>query len=287
MLTAVLFAPVRSQDRKSQGTGPEQEAFSYLMPGLYYISDAVFMGRRDSVAAPYLMPSLGYYHKSGLHAEASASYLVAPGEGRIDLFMLGGGYQFQKGDFSGSLSATAYFFNDASYNVKSETAGDLTAELAYDWDWVETSLRLSSYLNQEGDPDYFLGIGLRRSWSALDNHLYLQPGVTLFAGTQRFYEAYYNSSRLGNRKGSGAGSGAGASGSGDLRLEEVASFKVLNLELELQAHYFYRHFIFSFYPSLAFPQSPATILTEEGNLKETLDPTFYFVVGVSFWIGGS
>ena len=127
LLSAVLVAPVWSQDRKSGGTEPEHQAFSYLMPGLYYVSDAVFMGRRDSIAAPYLMPSLGYYHKSGWYAEGSASYLVASGEGRIDLIMLGGGYQFTKGDFSGNLSATAYLFSEDSYNVKSETSGDLTA----------------------------------------------------------------------------------------------------------------------------------------------------------------
>lgn len=257
------------------------------MPGLYYVSDAVFMGRRDSVAAPYLMPSLGYYHKSGWYAEGSASYLVASGEGRIDLIMLGGGYQFTKGDLSGNLSATAYLFSEDSYNVKSETSGDLTAMLDYDWDWVETSLRFSTYLNSEGNPDYFLGIGLSKSWFALDNHLYMQPGISMYAGTQRFYEAYYNTSRMGNRKGSGSGSGSIGTGSGEVRLVEASSFKVLNLELEFPAHYFYKHFVFSLYPSLALPQSPATILTEEGSMKEKLDPTFYVIVGVSFWIGGS
>jgi len=286
LLTTALMTPVRSQDKKPSGAEPEQEVFSYLMPGLFYVSDAVFMGRRDSVAAPYLMPSIGYYHKSGFYAEGSASYLLAAGEGRIDLIMLGGGYQFQKGDFSGNLSGTAYIFNEQSYNVKSETIGDLTLKLGYDWDWVESYLSFSGYLNREGGPDYFLGIGLSRSWSTLNDRLYLQPGISMYAGTQRFYEAYYNTSRLGNRKGSGPGTGAPQSGSGDVRLAEATSFKVLNLEFEFPFHYFYRHFIFSLYPSLSFPQSPVTIQTEAGSFQEDLSPTFYIIAGISFWIGG-
>ncbi|MEJ2584815.1 MAG: hypothetical protein P8Z38_07155 [Robiginitalea sp.] len=287
LLSSAFMNPVWSQDKKASGAEPEQEAFSYLMPGLFYVSDAVFMGRRDSVAAPYLMPSLGYYHKSGVYAEGSASYLLATGEGRIDLIMVGGGYQFQKGNFSGNLSGTAYLFNDQSYNVKSETLGDLTLKLGYDWDWVESTLSFSSYLNREGDPDYFLGIGFSHSWTALNDRLYLQPGLSLYAGTQRFYEAYFNSSRMGNRKGTGPGTGLPQTGSEMVNLEEASSFEVLNLELEFPAHYFYRHFVFSLYPSLSFPQSPVTIETEEGGVKEDLDPTFYIIAGVSFWVGGS
>lgn len=273
-----------SQDRKDPGARA-QEAFSYLMPGIAYVSDAVFMGRRDSVAAPYLMPSLGYYHRSGLYGEASLSYLLASGEGRVDLYLLTGGYAFEKGKLSGNFSGTAYFFNESSYNVKSQTSGDVTAQLAYDLGWFETGLGLSSYFNQEGGPDFFLGGFVRRTLSTLDGRLVLQPGVSAYAGTQRFYQAYYSNNRLGNRKSGGQGGGGNApSDPVEVTLQEVEAFRMLNVELDLPIHFFQGHFIFSLYPSLALPQSPSTITTDTGTFVEELDPAFYLIAGISFWI---
>ena len=49
---------------------------SYVLMDVSYINDAVFMGRRDSIAAPYLYPYIGYYDKSGLFADSSVSYLT-------------------------------------------------------------------------------------------------------------------------------------------------------------------------------------------------------------------
>ena len=60
---------------------------SYVLTDLSYINDAVFMGRRDSIAAPYILPSIGYYDKSGLFADATLSYLVGSEENRVDLFL--------------------------------------------------------------------------------------------------------------------------------------------------------------------------------------------------------
>jgi hypothetical protein len=273
-----------SQDRKDPGARP-QESFSYLMPGMAYVSDAVFMGRRDSVAAPYLMPSLGYYHRSGLYGEASLSYLLASGEGRVDLYLLTGGDAFEKGKLSGNFSGTAYFFNESSYNVKSQTSGDLTAQLAYDLGWFEIGLGLSSYFNQEGGPDFFLGSSVRRTLSTLDGRLILQPGISAYAGTQRFYQAYYSNSRLGNRKSSGQRAGGNAATNPvEVTLQEVESFRLLNVELDLPIHYFSGHFIFSLYPSVALPQSPSTITTGTGTFEEELDPAFYLIAGISFWL---
>ena len=75
------------------------------------------MGRRDSVAAPYLLPSLGYYHKSGFYADASISYLLAEGEGRVDLILASAGYQASGERWSGGAAVTAYFFDFFFVNI--------------------------------------------------------------------------------------------------------------------------------------------------------------------------
>ena len=91
---------------------------SYLLTDVSFINDAVFMGRRDSISAPYLFPSVGYYDKSGFYVDLSASYLTRTSENRIDLILGSLGYIFEDKNLRGGISGTAYFFNEDSYNVK-------------------------------------------------------------------------------------------------------------------------------------------------------------------------
>ncbi|MEC7265098.1 MAG: hypothetical protein VXW38_15270, partial [Bacteroidota bacterium] len=93
-----------AQKTSKQNTADEE---SYVLVDLSYTNDAIFMGRRDSIAAPYLLPSIGYYDKSGLFADATASYLTSSAEQRVDLFYLSGGYLFDGKKWSGGLSGTA------------------------------------------------------------------------------------------------------------------------------------------------------------------------------------
>ena len=90
-----------------------------------FINDAVFMGRKDSIATPYLYPSILYHNKSGLYASGSFSYLTKSSESRIDLFLITAGYDFSIKKLTGDISFTKYFFNDDSYNVISEVEADL------------------------------------------------------------------------------------------------------------------------------------------------------------------
>ncbi len=282
MLTS-LGNPGWAQDRKTTAKEPQDTGFSYLMADVSFVSDAVFMGRRDTVAAPYLLPSLGYYDKSGFFADATLSYLLSAGEGRIDLGLLTAGYTFAGRDLSGGLSGTAYFFNDSSYNVKSETVADLSGLLGYDWGLLETSVSLSTYFNQSGNPDFFAGITLSRDLIDTGRHWVFRPMISAYAGTQYFYEAYYNSSRLGNRKGGGRGTGSNADQTKTLFIDEVNKFRLLNLEFSLPVYYFSGHFILSATPSLALPQSPATVRGADQDYTEVLDPAFYFMAGLSYW----
>jgi hypothetical protein len=182
---------------------------SYVLVDVSYMNDAVFMGRRDSIAAPYLLPSIGYYDKSGFFADATASYLTSSDEQRIDLFYLTGGYLFDTDKWSGGISGTAYFFNEASYNVQSEVVADITGLLSYDFKVLELSVYASSYFNKNSSPDLFLGFLADKTIYAFERNLMITPRISVFAGSQYFYEEYYTTSRLGSRKGTGSGSGQG------------------------------------------------------------------------------
>ncbi|MDG1572459.1 hypothetical protein OZ410_09040 [Robiginitalea sp. M366] len=268
------------QQLKVPDAAPREAQFSYTMAEVSFVSDAVFMGRRDTVAAPYLLPSFGVYHKSGFFADASISYLLAAGENRIDLALVSAGYSTAGERWSGGLSATAYFFSTDSYNVQAETSASLTALLGYDFKAVELLGSLNAYFGAEQSTDLFMGITLQRNFSSANLQWHYQPQVSLYAGSQHFYQAYYNTSRLGNRKGSGAGS---RNATQALTLADATRFRILNIEAGMAIDYFTGHWILSLNPYLALPQSPASLTGPDISYTEALEPVFYFTTGISFW----
>ena len=289
----ILFGLLHN-DLTAQISKTSPDKFSYVLGDISYRSDAVFMGRRDSIEAPYIFPSIGYYDKSGFFANASASYLVQKEEQRVDLFLLTAGYIYNKNSFTAGVSGTKYFFNDESYNVQSEIDADLTLLLNYDFKAAEATLIGSSYFGS-GATDLAVTFLLDRTFYALDNKLHINPSIGISGGTQYFYEEYYNTSRLGNRKGSGGknqqGPGQGPGGMTimqesvtNIEMREASEFNLLNIEAQLALQYYHRSFIFSFTPALAFPQTPSSITTPEGTFKEDLDSVFYWSAGISYWI---
>lgn len=259
-----------------------KEKSSYVVFDLKYESDAVFMGRNDSVSAPYLVPSLGFYDKSGFFADASLSYLTKSEESRIDLCLLTTGYQFNSKKLSGLLSGTKYFFSKDSYSIQSEIEGDLTATLGYDLSLFKISLTASSYFSSNSSTDFFAGIQLDKSIYALDDNLEITPTFNIYGGSQYFYQEYYTYNRLGNRKGKNNAENPSINNS--IAIKEVNLFNVLNLEISLPIQFQSNSFLFSFTPHWAFPQSNATITTNETILKENLKNIFYWSAGISYWL---
>ena len=273
-----------AQNSKTTVKEKSNDNQSYLLTDISYINDAIFMGRRDSIAAPYIFPSIGYYDESGFFADVSASYLTSSEESRFDLFLLSAGYMFDSKKWSGGISGTAYFFNEDSYNVQSETVGDFTGMLGYDLDVFEVTLTASSYFNKESSADIFGVLMLNRTFYAADNSLLINPSIALYAGSQYFYQEYYATSRLGSRKGQGNGSSVTEPIMvTNLEIKEASEFNLLNVELSLPLQYYHKQFIFSVTPTLAFPQSSATITTEDAVIKEDLKNVFYWSAGISYW----
>ncbi|MGB7841433.1 MAG: hypothetical protein WBL21_01485 [Salinimicrobium sp.] len=272
----------------------EATDFSYALGNVSYMSDAVFMGRRDSIKAPYVFSSLGYYDKSGFFGNASASYLVSSEDQRFDLFLISAGYLFSKKNLSGGISGTKYFFDEESYNVQSEIEADITAMVAYDFKVTEITLSAISYFGSDSSSDLVASLKLDRTFYAMNKKLLIMPALELQAGTQYFYEEYYNTSRLGNRKGGNGKQGPASSPKGpgkmqdeiittDVTISEASEFNILNLEASLPLQFYHKQFIFSFTPVMAFPQTPASITTDTGIYEEDLENIFYWSAGISYW----
>ncbi|SEK30504.1 hypothetical protein SAMN04488008_101236 [Maribacter orientalis] len=281
-ITTGLVAQNNQQTVKEKSDKDE----SYVLIDVSYINDAVFMGRRDSIAAPYIFPSIGYFDKSGFFVDASASYLVGSEENRVDLFLGSLGYMSHTENLNGGISGTAYFFNEASYNVKSSVVADISGFLSYDFKVLEFSLLASTYFNDGSSADIFTGLTLNRVFFSNDQQFLINPTIAVYAGSQHFYQEYYSTSRLGNRKSKGKGQSINDSPtevSTLVEIQDVSQFNILNVELSLPLQYYYKQFIFSLTPVLAIPQNSATITTEDMVITEDLESTFYFSAGISYW----
>ena len=93
---------------------------------LEFNTNAIYLGRKDSLPTPYLSPTIGYYHKSGAFIEGSLSYLTRSTDARVDGGSLRAGYDFSVGNFTGEAAAEKNFYNSNSTNVKSEIKASLS-----------------------------------------------------------------------------------------------------------------------------------------------------------------
>lgn len=264
---------------------------SYFSVGVNFINDAVYLGRKDSISAPYLYPQLSYFNKSGFYVTGSFSYLTKSNESRIDLFLGTLGYEFTSNKFRGDLSFTKYFFNDDSYNVISEVEADLTANAGYDFDVVDLAVSLTTFFNNGSSSDFFLSSEISHNFMNEKGDFQISPTVGIFFGSQNFYEEYYINNRFGSgrgQSGSGQGSGTGQ-GSGvttttttTVVMNESEKFGLMAIEFSAPAWYVAKPFTFIFLPVFVIPQNPATLTVDSTVYEEDLENTFYFMVGLAY-----
>lgn len=285
-LLSLLFCNLtfgQSNDEKEQTH--KIKDLSYVYFSLNYISDAVFMGRRDSITAPYLYTSMMYHHKSGLYAVGSVSYLTRADEGRVDLFLLTAGFDFTAKKLDGDISVTKYFFNTDSYNVISEVEADITAQLIYDFNIVNLAATAGLYFNSDNSTDFFLSSELSHDFISKNQKFQLSPTAGVYFGSQNFYEQYYINNRFGNGRGQQGQQGQGSRSvieASDISFTESETFGLMAIEFSLPMWYANKPWIFSVLPAYVLPQNPATLTVDNEVFEEDLENTFYWMIGLGY-----
>src|SRR5215469_18695451 len=74
-LLCCFSAFLANAQQKKDSTAPKK---SHWVAGLTYQNNDVYLGRRDSIAVPYLSPSFGYHDKSGFLFPPTAPNLPPP-----------------------------------------------------------------------------------------------------------------------------------------------------------------------------------------------------------------
>ena len=248
----------------------------------YYLSNAVYSGRKDSLTVPYVKTSISYLHKSGLSASAGFSALVKPGNPiNIDAFWLDAGYEFNLGDkFNGGLNLTKTFYSDASFSVSSEIKGEAGAYLGYDAGIVSINTSAYAIFSQSTDISSTLGLSHLFTIETNDNALTIEPSFTAGFGTQNFYEAYFK-----NRKFTTSGTGKGHSGprrnntTSTITFKNNSGFGLLDYETALMVRYEGSRWGVYFNPTYAIPVNPASYTLRNKTTTEPLSNSLFFELG--------
>jgi hypothetical protein len=255
---------------------------SGLSIGLKYLSNNVYLGRIDSANIMYLVPSIGYYHKSGLHVSASVSYQLDAGLNKIDAIALEGGYDFKIGEkFSGGLSVEKYFFDMNSIAFNSVNDFGVGSNVAYDFNIV--SLNASAGLAFNDKTDIITEVGITKSFEF--GKFALEPVIKLFAGTQNYYNSYLaaGKSHLTGNKGHGKGATTKVNTASSYSVVEASQFKIVDYELSIPATYTIHNLKFDMAATYAIPVNAATILSSTGALtKEAISNHFILQLGVTY-----
>lgn len=255
---------------------------SYTTASVMYSSNIVFAGRKDSTPVPYISPSIAYYHKSGLFASGSFSYLTAAGESRIDLYTLAAGYVYKKKNVIASISATKYFFSDKSFNVQSQINGFVSAYAGYDFNNILTVYADASFLFSS-ETDLLFGTEMNHSFYALNNALKITPTAYAGFGTQNYYSEYYTYRNFGSGSYGRGGYGNGSSGQTEIISSvESKKLKLLNYEFSLPVSFSIGNVDFFATPVFVVPLSPSTITVNGITTKEPLSNTFYWMAGLEY-----
>jgi hypothetical protein len=276
-------------DAQDQVKTPKQESTakktSHWVVGANYLSNNVYLGRKDSIVTPYITPSIGYHDKSGFFISGSVSYLPGNGENRIDMSTVEGGYSYASDKFNVEVSAAKDFYSDQSFAVTSEINGRLSASLSYDFGILEPSLDLG--MEFSGTPDIGLGFGLGHSFTIIDDIFETDPAVHINAATQNFYANYFSKRRYSAKRPGGGKTQNIAAG-----LANASKLQIMDYEFEAPFEYTIKKKLkLNFTPTLAIPINPSavTLSTQTSGNKpatqtatENLSSTLYFSLGFSY-----
>lgn len=261
-------------------------ANSHWQAGINYLSNNVYLGRKDSMNLPYITPAIGYYHKSGLFVSGSLSYFSSAAQSQVDLFELVAGYTFTSNKLDGEISFSRDFYNSKSYGVKSETKGSLDGSLSYDFGFVKPTIETGISFNKR--PDYSVAFGLGHSFYAADNKIEIAPSFLVNTSTQNYYSSYYSKRKYALKRKKGNTTGGATI---TAYLTNAGEFKIMDYEFSMPVNYTAGDFTFNFTPTFAVPTNPAivvlTVKSVAGNnytktFTEKISNVFYWSAGVSY-----
>ncbi len=248
------------------------EKKNYFMVGFNYLSDNVYLGRKDSVPLPFYSPYIGYHWQSGIFTKATASYASDKGNNHFDLLTLEAGYEhnFTK-NINGGVNLNRYFYNKNSHSIRSNAVGDASINGQFTNDYIEPTLTFDFNFNKKST-DYVTEIALDHSFSLKNGTINIIPTFTMFLGTQNYYDEYFVS-RL---------TKADKRTKVKKVVADAQKFTPLDYEINTKITYRVKKWLFTVTPTYALPVSPAIITLPKRTVQEKLTNSFFLEIDICY-----
>jgi hypothetical protein len=292
-MALLLPSPLLAQDVTSTNSIDSIPAkLSFFKITSAYLSNAVYSGRKDSARVPYLKAAIAYIDKSGFHAEVETDALASSAEAkRLDLVTVGAGYSFKLSKkLEGEVSASKFFYTDASFAVQSELKAMTGLSLGYDADIFALNTGIDLMLSNATDVIANVKISHYFEKGPASHLWTITPAFELNAGTQHFNQAYYAKRKFSfattgtsgsgsSNHGKGHSASTGTGNSKTLAFTEENKFTILDYEISAPLTFETKHFGAFFTPTYAIPTHPAEYLLDNALEKEKLSNSFFIEVG--------
>lgn len=264
MLLYFLFAATPMFAQITDTDDPDDDPYenaSYFMYGINYLSNNVYLGRKDSLPVAYLTPYTGYHLRNGLYAKGTAALNNTQGN-RLDLFTVEAGYDHTFGAIDAGAYVDKYFFNKGSRNARANIRASAGAYAQYTETWLQPQMAVDVNINKT-TADYILNLQVEHDFALRRNTLHIIPVAAANLGTQHFYDDYFMS-RLGeqNKKVKKA-------------IADAGKFRPLDIEMSVKGSWRMRKWLFTATPTYAFPLNPAVVTLPNITVTEKLNPSFY------------
>ncbi|NCX96255.1 MAG: hypothetical protein EBX41_07555 [Chitinophagia bacterium] len=241
------------------------DGLTYYSVGANYLSNNIYMGRRDSVRQPYYTVYAGIQMSLGFYISAGASYSRSRSNlGRFDLISVTGGYDntFFKDRLLTGFQIEGSFYHPSSENIKGSITQTVMVYAKIKSDVIEPQITFTS--NQASGADNIITFSADHIFRFLDNKLLLTPMVAFNYGSLHYYDDYLlkrfkkmDKNLVANKA-----------------IANAEATKPLDLELSGKATYNTNGWQFNFVPTIYLAFSPATVNAGNRSYKEKLKNGF-------------
>jgi hypothetical protein len=243
---------------------------AYYFTGLNYLTNSVYMARKDSAAVPYITPYVGYHFSFGLYVKGTASYAPLGSKGQFDLYTFKVGYDHK---FRHSLWAGASFqrnfFHRNSPSIRAGIDQTVNAYAKLLGHILEPRIDITANSGMASDVN--LAFGVSHDFRFFESRLMLTPIFTVNAGPLGFYDSYFRKRQL---KIDGS--------SQPFVVQNAGEIRPLTMEFSGRATWRSENLLCTFVPTFAIPLSEAKIVTDGIQRKEITTPTVFLELDICY-----
>lgn len=152
--------------------------------GANYQTDTQYMGRKDSINTPLIVPNFNYSFKNGIFADGEAYFNAKTL--KLDGGYIAMGYELDKESWGASLAVSKFFFKSGVNVIRSDTKFSFDGSFYYDADWLTFNFEPTYNIGTKGSLVLAGGISKEIDIEEVTDNgdIHFTPKLYLWAGDE-------------------------------------------------------------------------------------------------------